>query len=180
MQRRIVRTSLLMPMIAVMLLVTGSAFAQVPNPDTVYQIIARHSGKCIEVDGGPGAFSNGALVVQRRCNGAATNQLWTFNSVGAGYYTITARHSGKVLDVFGGVFSGADGVIVEQWDFNGSPNQMWNLGDVGDGYFSITARHSNKSLDIKGVAPYDGAQVQQNTYGSGANQQFRLVPVSRR
>jgi hypothetical protein len=178
MRTRLMRTSLLTPILLALLFVaTGSAFGQTPNPNILYQIIARHSGKCLEVDGG--AVWNLAPVVQRDCNGA-TNQQWTFFDVGAGYYKIIAKHSGKALDVFGGVFSAVNDVIVEQNEYNGSTNQMWYVRPLTDGYYQITARHSNKSLDIdtRPGAMTNGARAQQWDYWGGWNQQFRLTPLT--
>lgn len=178
MTSRLMRTSFVVPLILALLFVgVGSAFGQTPNPAIVYQIRARHSGKCLEVNGGPGSMGNGALIVQRDCSNA-TNQQWTFTSIGAGLYKIIAKHSGKALDVFGGVFSAANGVIVEQWDYNGSANQMWSVDDLRNGYYSIVASHSKKSLDIVGASTNNGAHVHQWDYLSGLNQQWKLTPVT--
>lgn len=179
MRTRLTRTSLLAPTLLALLFGTaGSAFGQTLDPNLLYQIRARHSGKCLEVNGGPGAVGNGALVVQRDCNNAE-NQQWTFTSVdGAGLYKIIAKHSGKGLDVFGGVFSAANGVIVEQYEYNGSANQMWAVNDLRNGYYSIVARHSNKGLDIRGASTDNGAQVQQYDFLWGNNQQWKLTPFT--
>jgi hypothetical protein len=135
------RTSLLTPILLALLSVAaGSAFGQLPDPNRFYQITARHSGKCLEVNGGPSAVWNGAPVVQRDCN-YAENQQWTFTPVGAGYYKITARHSGKSLDIFGGIFSAGNQVDVQQRDYNGSTNQTWYLYDLQNGYYGLLARH---------------------------------------
>jgi hypothetical protein len=178
MRTTLMRASLLTPILLALLFVAaGSAFGQAPDPNLFYQISARHSGKCLDVYGGPGAVGNGALIVQWDCYNV-TNQQWTFVPVGAGLYKIIARHSGKALDVFGGVFSAANGVIVEQYDYNGSANQMWYVSDLGNGYYSIIARHSNKGLDVRGAATGNGAQVQQYDFLSGHNQQWRLTPLT--
>jgi len=178
MRSRLMRTSLVTPLfLALIFVAADSAFGQTPDPALVYQIRARHSGKCLEVNGGPGAVGNGALVVQRDCSNA-TNQQWTFTNIGAGLYKILAKHSGKALDVFGGVFSAANGVIVEQWDYNGSANQMWSVDDLRNGYYSIVASHGKKSLDIKGAPTYNGAQAHQWDYLGGLNQQWKLTPLT--
>jgi len=177
MRTRLIDRNLLTPILLVLLFVTaGSASGQI-REGGLYQITARHSGKCLEVDGGVTAFKNGALVVQRECNNLP-NQRWIFNSVdGGNVYRITASHSHKVLDVFGGIFSGADQVIVEQWDWNRSQNQMWKVNPLPNGYFSIVAMHSGKALDIRGAVIDDGAQAQQYTFGYGANQEWMLTEV---
>lgn len=178
MNKRLMRTNLLAPIFLV-LVTASSGFGQTLDNGTLYQIINKRSGKCLEVNGGPDAVWNGALVVQRDCN-YATNQQWAFNYVGAGHYKIIAKHSGKSLDVFGGVFAGADQVIVEQWAYNGSTNQMWSVEALNNGYYSIVARHSNKALEVRDSSPDNGGQVQQNGLQSSPNQQWRLIDLAGR
>lgn len=177
MNKRLMRTHLLAPIFLV-LVTAGSAFGDIPNANTFYQIKARHSGKCLEVSGR--SLGNGAQIIQGDCHGGE-NQQWTFFSVdGARTYRIKAKHSGKALDVFGGIFSGANGVIVDQWDYNGSTNQMWSVNDLGNGYYSIVAKHSGKALDVDvgGATTGNGAKVQQWDYWGGYNQQFMLAPFT--
>jgi hypothetical protein len=175
MRRRLMRTSLLTPILLALLFVAaGSAFGLPPDPNLWYQIKARHSAKCLDVSGG--ALRNGANVIQWDCHGGE-NQQWKFTPVGAGYYRITAKHSTKVLDVFGGIFSTANNVDVQQREYNGSANQMWYVEDLLNGYYRITARHSNKSLDIRGASTYNGAQAHQWDYVGGYNQMWELTPA---
>jgi Ricin-type beta-trefoil lectin domain-like/Calx-beta domain/Pregnancy-associated plasma protein-A len=140
---------------------------------TYYEIVARHSGKCLDVEGESTAA--GARVIQFSCGGWA-NQQWKILPVGGGYYKIVARHSGKVLDVqWGGLDNGTP---VWQWDDNGSFAQQWQIIDVGSGYVRIMARHSGKALDVEGGSTADLAQIHQWDYVGIANQQWllRLVP----
>lgn len=139
---------------------------------TYYEVIARHSGKCLDVEGESQA--TGAMVIQWFCGGWY-NQHWEIIPVGGGYYKFVARHSGKVLDVqWAGLHNGAP---VWQWDENGTPAQQWEIIDVGGGYVRIMARHSGKALDVSGVSMADGAQVHQWDYVGGANQEWWLRPV---
>jgi len=173
MNKRLMRTNLLAP-IFLMLITAGTAFADTPNRDIRYQIIAKHSGKCLDIAGGE--LYNGAAAIQWDCHGG-DNQQWTFEPAGGGYFKIIVKHSGKALDVFGGIFSAGSGVVVQQRDYNGSTNQIWSVTDLGNGYYSIVARHSNKALEIKDGSTGNGAWAQQNDYMSGANhQQWRLTP----
>jgi hypothetical protein len=177
MRTRLMRTSLWTPILLALLCAAGNAFGEELDAGALYQITAKHSGKCLDVSGGPGALGNGALVIQWDCNGA-TNQQWIFTSIGGGYYKILAKHSGKGLDVFGGVFSAANGVIVEQWDYNGSANQMWRVDPLGNGYYSIIARHSGKALGIRGSATDNNAQAEQSDFIPGAaNQMWKLTLI---
>src|SRR5687767_578584 len=67
----------------------GSLAAAAPLP-----IVARHSGKCLDVRGGPGATQNGALVEQWECT-SASNQNWTMRDAGGGQVELVAAHSSK-------------------------------------------------------------------------------------
>jgi hypothetical protein len=154
----------------------SNTFAQI-DASALYQITAKHSGKCLDVAGG--ALVNGVRVVQWDCN-QEENQKWTLTPVGDGYYKIIAKHSGKSLDVFGGMVSQGDGVIVEQWDYNGGNNQQWKLVPVGDDFYQIIAKHSGKSLDVNGgpAATNNGAQVQQWGYIGADNQKFKFTSLT--
>lgn len=176
MRTRLMRTSLLTPILLALLFVAaGSAFGQAPDPNRFYQIMARHSGKCLDVTGG--SVDNGAPVIQWDCHGR-DNQQWTFTPIGAGYYKIIARHSGRVLDVFGGIFSGGNDIDVQQRDYNGSANQMWHVDPVGGGYYSIIAKHSGRGLKIRGGSTNSGAQaIQYDWRQEYTDAQWLLTPL---
>ncbi|XYH93542.1 RICIN domain-containing protein [Sorangium sp. So ce1128] len=87
---------------------------------TYYTLGARHSGKCLDVNGA--STADGAAVQQWTCNGGS-NQQWQLQSAGSGYYRVVARHSGKCLDVVRS--STADGAAVQQYACNGGSNQQW-------------------------------------------------------
>ena len=180
-KKRLVKSNTLIPiLLALFWNAAPSAFADQPDVNKVYQITSRYSGKCLEVNGGPRALWNGALIVQRDCNNAE-NQQWYFTSVGGGLFRISAKHSGRSLDVFGGIFSTANDVIVEQYDYNGSANQMWTMDDLHNGYYAIIASHSRKPLTIRGDSMDNGAQVIQSDYNmSSEAQQWKLTDVNAR
>ncbi|WHM40948.1 RICIN domain-containing protein [Streptomyces sp. BPTC-684] len=95
---------------------------------------AAHSGKCLDVEGGPGATDNGDNVHQWTChNPPRSNQRWFLQEAGDGYaYQIQAAHSGKCLDVEGGPGATADGTNVYQWTCLGpaNTNQWWYLAPI--------------------------------------------------
>jgi glucose/arabinose dehydrogenase len=138
-----------------------------------YEIVARHSGKCLDVSGGSPA--TGAAVLQWSCVGVP-NQHWQIIDVGGGYSKIVARHSGKVLDVSNG--SLANGAAVWQWDENGTPAQQWQITSIGGGYSKIIARHSGKALDVPNLSTDNGVQIIQWDYVAEFNQQWLLRPVT--
>ncbi|XXY51646.1 RICIN domain-containing protein [Sorangium sp. So ce269] len=87
---------------------------------TYYTLGARHSGKCLDVNGASSA--DGAAVQQWSCNGGS-NQQWQLQSAGSGYYRVVARHSGKCLGVVSS--STADGAVVKQYACSSGSNQQW-------------------------------------------------------
>lgn len=95
-----------------------------PLADGAYKLTARHSGKVLEVKGGPTFTANGVNVDQWDFN-SGTHQQWWIQPVGDGYYRLLAKHSGKALDVQGG--GTANGVNVYQWEYTGVTNQQWRL-----------------------------------------------------
>jgi len=147
--------------------------AQAPGLAGSYELVARHSGKCLDVSGL--SSDDGALVIQWTCNGGL-NQRWTLQPAADGSYNLVAGHSGKLLDVTG--VSTDDGARIIQWTANGGQNQQWLPQSVGGGYYTLTARHSGKALDISGVSMDDGAPAIQWTPNGGANQQWLFRSVS--
>jgi hypothetical protein len=84
-----------------------------------YQIVNRHSGKCITSNGVPGA-----PVYQWACHGTS-NQLWdTSLTPGTGLaYAIRNVGSGLYMEVSGG--SGWQGAAIDTWYWNGGHNQYF-------------------------------------------------------
>ena len=140
-------------------------------PD-VYNIVARHSGKALDVEGY--SQEDGANVFQWSLHGGQ-NQRWTLIPAEENYYYIVAEHSDKVLDVAG--ISPKNGANVFQWSLLGGTNQQWKLVLSEGEYYHIIAKHSGKALDVKGFGQEDGANVFQWPLLGGTNQQWKLVPV---
>jgi len=160
--------------VAVAGVLTAVAVANAATIDTsaYYQLVARHSGKALEVN--QASTVDGAGVVQRTV-GQGTNQQFQFVDAGGGFYRLRARHSGKVLDVY--QLSTANGANIVQWaDLNGT-NQQWSVADTDSGYVQLINRNSGKALDIWQASTVDGARVSQYTDNNGNNQQFTLVKV---
>ncbi|VXD25271.1 LamG-like jellyroll fold domain-containing protein [Planktothrix paucivesiculata] len=120
-----------------------------------YKIVAKHSGKVLDVDG---AKKEDANVHQWTwVNG--DNQKWQFVSVEGGYYEIVAKHSGKVLDVSAAKKDNNRNVQVCN-RFN-VDNQKWKLEGLGGNCYKVIAKHSGKVLDVSGKSTSDGGNVQQ-------------------
>ncbi|MEO0469750.1 MAG: RICIN domain-containing protein [Bacteroidota bacterium] len=150
----------------------GGGFSPMPGD---YNILARHSGKGLDVAGS--SLSSGANVVQNTIsNGGGANQRWRFEDAGAGNFHIKVRHSDMCLAAANN--QQADGINVVQRNCNGAANQTWTVTDLGNGYHSITNLHNGRVLDVAGVSTANGANVQVWSNFSSDNQQWELVQVS--
>jgi hypothetical protein len=141
------------------------------------QIIAIHSGKCLDVSGA--GTGNGVPFIQHECIGADhLNQTFTLKPFPSGGYQVVAKHSGKCLDVAG--VSVENGAIFHQWDCLGETqrNQVFVPNPVAGGY-QFVAQHSNKCLDVSGVSVENGAPMHQwDCLGaSQRNQVFETRPL---
>ncbi|MEN6320661.1 MAG: RICIN domain-containing protein [Syntrophaceae bacterium] len=138
-------------------------------PERAHQLIAKHSGKCLDVSGV--STANGANIIQYDCHGGS-NQQWTLTNKGDGYYLAVAKHSGKCLDVSG--VSTANGTNIIQYDCHGGSNQQWKLIPKGQGYYMLTAKHSGKCLDVAGASMANGVNIIQYDCHGGPNQLWKL------
>lgn len=134
-----------------------------------YQLMAKHSGKCLNVAGA--GTATGANVLQWDCHGGP-NQQWILSDKSDGYYVLTARHSGKCLDVAG--VSNDNGANIYQWDCHSGPNQQWMFIPQGQGYYLVKAKHSGKCLDIAGVGKGSGENAHQWDCHGADNQLWQL------
>jgi uncharacterized repeat protein (TIGR03803 family) len=141
-------------------------------PDQHFEIVSRHSGKCLDVS--RESTDAGASAIQWTCHGGS-NQQWRLEPAGGGAFRIVARHSGQALDVVGALLDDVTPII--QWPVHGGDNQVWTLEPAPDGYMRIVARHSGKALDVEFASVDEGARVIQYTPHDGANQQWLLRPV---
>jgi regulation of enolase protein 1 (concanavalin A-like superfamily) len=143
-----------------------------PIPNGTYKILARHSGKALDVTNN--GTADGTNVQQWTANDCACQQ-WTLTYLGSGQYQVIGASSGKSLDVASN--STADGANIQLWTYNAGNNQRFTFTPTSGGYFRITPVHSGKAVDVSGGSTADGANVQQWTYNGGNNQQWQLVGV---
>ncbi|HEY7304253.1 MAG TPA: RICIN domain-containing protein [Bryobacteraceae bacterium] len=138
------------------------------------EIIARNSGKCLDVRNI--STLQGAGVQQWTCwNGP--NQQWKLTPAGDGSFIVRSINSGMVLDVYGAFTNNGD--KIQQWSSLGQANQKWRLQSVSDGYYELIVEHSGKCLNVTGGpgATQNAIAVQQWTCVGGTNQQWKLVPA---
>ncbi|NUW38980.1 RICIN domain-containing protein [Nonomuraea rhodomycinica] len=169
----------------------AEAAASSPGPVRWYQIIAQHSGKCLDV--AYASQAHAANVVQGTCGGpgAGYNQQWrvVFRNGVDGPARIIARHSGKCLDVAYASLAHAANVVQGTCGGPGAgDNQFWTQVPVPGrawqgtgGPVRLVALHSGKCLDVAYASLAHAANVVQGTCGgpgSGGNQIWRFKEVA--
>ncbi|MEU7476871.1 glycoside hydrolase N-terminal domain-containing protein [Lentzea sp. NPDC042327] len=147
----------------------GSAPAVV-RPGVNYRLVARHSGKYLDISGVSTAA--GALL-QQWSPTSGLNQQFDFLDSGGGYYRLRARHSGLVMQVAG---SGTGADITQQPD-TGAATQQWRVVDQGGGVISLVNRQSGLAMDVWNAATTDGTRVSQWNQSAADNQRFQLQQV---
>jgi hypothetical protein len=152
---------------------TGVMAATQLQLPTYFKIVAKHSGKCLDVPGGN--LNNGAKIQQWDCHGG-DNQAFLFVPAGNGTFGIFSKYTGKVLDVEG--WSHDNGANILQWTWHGGENQRWRLvpADCAGTYY-LVSEHSGLVMDILFGDQGNGAQLIQHALWGGAMQQFSILPV---
>jgi hypothetical protein len=137
-------------------------------------IVAKHSGKCLDVRGGVTATGDGAPIEQWTCSGQA-NQAWTLQRVGAGNaFEIIASNSGKCLTTG---TDGSNGTAIQQMTCNDLSTQIWRLKSLGNGSYEIIGSWSGRCLDVTGgpTATGDGVLTELWDCSNQANQAWTLT-----
>jgi hypothetical protein len=134
-----------------------------------YQLIARHSGKAMDVMAA--SLDNGASIIQYTPHSDG-NQQWSFESTGDGHYWIKARHSGKALSI-----NQSDNLFAEQADYRGSDSQKWQIEATDGGYYRISNKANGHVLDVNGASTHDFAAILIWSFHGEHNQHWRLQPV---
>ena len=170
---------------AVLLLLVACGGADTPqDADATTQgaaftstIVAKHSGKCLDLKGG--STANAAALEQESCSGSeAPNFEFTSVSGKSNTYTIKNTRSGKCTDVYKGYTS--NGTRLVQYSCGEGANQHFKLVNAGGGYYQLVADHSGKCLDVYRAYTSDGTQVTQyschssSERGSKGNQLWKI------
>lgn len=143
----------------------------VPVEGQFYRIVAKHSGKVVEVR--DNQIHNGTPIQQGTWADKHHQQFQFFKT--GRFYNLRARSTGRALDVPGE--SGADGVGIIQWDWHHySVNQQFEFLPAGGGAYYLGVRHSQKFLCIKGGSKDDTTPLIQHVWNGGQHFQFTFVP----
>jgi len=136
------------------------------------QLIAIHSGKCLDVPNG--GTDDNLGINQHSCDNSY-EQSFSLNPIGGNYYNIVARHSGKCIDVPGGSFD--DDVQVQQFRCDGSNEQKFAVRMVAGNYFNLVAAHSGKCLDVPNGSVGDNVPINQHSCDGSPEQQFQHYAI---
>ncbi len=133
-----------------------------------YRIIARHSGRALEVQGA--ATANGSQLVQYDYFGG-NHQRWTVTNRGSGQYSIIGVASGRAVDINAG--STANGAKVQLWDYSGGNMQKFTITATSGGYNRVSPVHApTKCLDVQWGGTGNSVIVQQWDYTGATPQQW--------
>ena len=140
-----------------------------------YRLIARHSGKAVDVEFG--GTANGVNIWQwsvNNVNGGGA-QLWELSHVNNGYFRLRNVNSGKYLGVENGGTANASNI--RQWEWTNNCGQFWRIVNTGDGHHRLVNRCSGKVMDVDGGvgARQDGANIHLWEWLGNDNQKWRLV-----
>lgn len=143
------------------------------EPATFYEIVAKHSNKCLSVPESE-IDQEDAPVIQLSRNGGI-NQQWEIIPVEDGFCKIIARTSGKSLDVFE-ARTGEDVEVIQHQD-KGGDNQMWRIEHLTDGEHVIVAKHSGRALAVKDGSIEDQAVIVQHHWEDANHQKWNFYKV---
>ncbi|MEU6314273.1 RICIN domain-containing protein [Streptomyces sp. NPDC047014] len=144
-------------------------------PQTAIQLIASHSGKCLDVEGGKA--TDGVPVQQSACT--TTNaQKWTAVATARGTFELRSAVSGKCLEVENtGTKSGA---VIQQWACVGKEHQRWQLmlvDPVRKLYELQPAHVDGMCLDVTGGKKDNGVNTQLFTCNRTGAQLWQVQPA---
>lgn len=140
--------------------------------NSVYTLVARHSGQCLDVkDHGR---DNGAKLQQWSCTGEDHQKFKLVDQ--AGSLTLVGLQSGKTISVESSFTD--NGATVLQWDSQNNPNQQLIITPATQGSYSVKFKHSSKCMDVSGPSVAPGTLVHQWDCGPGAsNQEWFFRPA---
>ncbi len=145
---------------------SASHFEPIPNTSVAYEIVALHSGMCLEVQGA--AADNGIPIVQAPCS-QKPEQRFSMTTRGDKVFIVN-QSSGKCVDVRGASLDNA--ATIQQWACVDVPQQTFSMQTMTEAQFRLTAAHSSRCLSIASSSADTQAFVQQQDCTSGKNQQF--------
>jgi hypothetical protein len=140
-----------------------------------YQLVAQHSGKCMEVSGGSPA--DGTAIVQSTCGYGPAPQLWTLVYLGMGHSQIQSVASGKCIDVDGS--RATWGALIVQNTCGTADGQNWIITHQQPNDLTTVRVQSDESnqpmcINVAGASQADGASLIQWPCVGASNEIFNL------
>jgi len=128
-----------------------------PQYPGLHRLIAKHSGKVIDVQ--YGGMDNGVNIWQWPINNDGA-QHWEITHIADGYYSFKNQKTGKFMGVENA--GTTNGTNVRQWEWTGTCAQLWQILNVETGYYKLVNKCSNRVIDVEGGvgATQDGANIQ--------------------
>lgn len=149
------------------------AVNQTAYPPPAQPLVAKHSGKCLDVRGGPQAIQDGAVIEQWQCTGA-TNQNWTLRDAGGGQIQLVAQNSGKCVQPVGGGTANLTGLEQRTCD-SAATTQRWTRQATATLLeYRFVHVPSNRCLDIQSSELTDGALALLFDCTGNANQTWTI------
>ncbi len=136
------------------------AISQTAYPPPAEPIVVKHSGKCLDVRGGPQAIQDGAIIEQWTCTGA-TNQSWTLRDASGGQAQLVALNSGKCVQPIGGGAPPNSTGLEQRTCDSASTTQRWmGQSTATPGEYRFVHVPSNRCLDLTRSELTDGSLAQ--------------------
>lgn len=156
----------------------GTAYSAAPTSGKLYHIVAKHSGKCLDVT--DHSVRADTQLQQWDCSGSL-NQTFRINSAGKDLYTLTAEESVMRLKVAEGLTANGS-PLIQSTDFEGSGSQV-KFVLMPDGSYQIRLADSGKCLEVADVSLQNEAKVQQWDCSGASHQTWVLrdaleLPIS--
>ena len=143
------------------------------NTPTVYTVVNRNSGKCLDLAGS--STADGANIQQWACTGG-NNQRWRLEDMGDDTNRLVNVATGKVADVAN--CASADGTDIRQWTWLNNTCQRFRLILIaGGGWVRLQNAATGKVADVANCGTADGTDVRLWTWLNNNCQQWQLVPA---
>lgn len=156
-----------------------------------YQLVAKHSGKCVAIHDGTngGSTLESASVKQIGCVAGHLNTQFVIEQRGAAYARLHPAHdTAKCINVYGANPNNTT-PLIQSTCTPGQSNESWQIeyvsglsttpNDPNELAVRLVTNLSGRCLDVTGVSTSDGAQLQQYDCIPGQpNQTFFLRKVT--
>ena len=146
-----------------------------PSTKVYFNLVAKHSGKCLAVANGSHDYSAGVVQIPKSIE---DHMCWQVEPAGDGQFQIFAKHTRQTLNLPSG--TSIDGVQIVQYQPSNSrniENDKWQLKPVGGHYWQIVAQRSGKCFAASGGSSDDNTPIVQVPLSNDDCTKWRLEAV---